>query len=262
MTTTREIVGWAEELRGRRLTHEEGIHHGSPDAPVTGATVCWKAIPAAIEAAGKRGDQLIIGHESLYYPYYFDFDPDRTLGWQEWEINKRKKAQLERYGLTYLRLHSTIDQLYIPADMGAWLELGEPTVAESGALVWQIPECTLRELADRAKRVSGLAGLRVTAPKGMGQKVRRVGLLTGGAGLCPNGSAFEPGVRAGCDVLIGGETDNYGFLYAAECGIALIETSHEVCENPGIRHFVRVLAAKYPDLRITFFENTCPYEIY
>jgi putative NIF3 family GTP cyclohydrolase 1 type 2 len=94
------------------------------------------------------------------------------------------------------------------------------------------------------------------------QKVSRVGLLVGGAGLCPNGGAFEPSIRAGCDVLIAGETDNYGFRYAAECDIPLIETSHELCEIPGFRHFSEMLAKEFSNLDVTFFENTCPYEVY
>lgn len=262
MTTPDEIIRWVEEVKGRPLNHEEGVHHGSAEALVSGVTVCWKAVPEAIAAAGRRGDELIIGHESLYYPYYFDFDPERTPGWPEWEINKRKKAQLEKHNLTYLRLHTSIDAICIMTDMAAWLELGQATRTASGGIAWEIEPCSVRELADRAKRVSGLAAIRVVAPKGWGQKVSRVGLLVGGAGLCPNGAAFEPWIRAGCDVLIAGETDNYGFLYAAECGLALIETSHEVSENPGFSHFAAMLAARFPDLRVSFFENQCPYQVY
>jgi putative NIF3 family GTP cyclohydrolase 1 type 2 len=273
MTTSNDIIRWVEELKGGTLNHEEGVHHGSAETPVHGVTVCWKAVPAAIDAAGERGDDLIVGHESLYYPYYFDYDPDRTPGWPEWGINVRRKEQLERYGLTYLRLHTSIDYVCIAVDMGKWLELGEPTTTERGTVVWEIAGgvgqtaagvgqtagCTVRELADRAKRLSGLPAIRVSAPNGLDQTVRRAGLLVGGAGLCPNGGAFEPYVRAGCDVLIAGETDNYGFRYAAECGIPLVEISHEVVENPGFRHFAEMLAGAFPDLNVTFFENTCPY---
>jgi putative NIF3 family GTP cyclohydrolase 1 type 2 len=262
MTTPNDIIRWVEDLKGRPINHEEGVHHGSGERAVRGVTICWKAVPAAIDAAGARGDDLIVGHESLYYPYYFDFDPDRTPGWPEWGINVRRKEQLERYGLAYLRLHTSIDYLCIAEDMGRWLELGEPTITERGTRVWEIPPVSVRELVARAKRVSGLPAIRVSAPKGLDQTVRRAGLLVGGAGLCPNGGAFEPYVRAGCDVLIAGETDNYGFRYAAECGIPLIETSHEVVENPGFRHFSEMLTEAFSDLHVTFFENTCPYEVY
>jgi putative NIF3 family GTP cyclohydrolase 1 type 2 len=262
VTTPNDIIGWVEEVKGRSINHEEGVHHGSAERAVRSATVCWKAVPEAISAAGERGDDLIVGHESLYYPYYFDYDPDRTPGWPEWEINKRKKAQLEKHGLIYLRLHTSIDQICIATDMGKWLELGEPTKTESGTTVWKIEACTVRELADRARRASGLDAIRVSVPNGWDQRVSRVGLLVGGAGLCPNGGAFEPYIRAGCDVLIAGETDNYGFRYATECGIPLIETSHEACENPGFQHFSDMLAEAFADLDVSFFVNTCPYRVY
>jgi putative NIF3 family GTP cyclohydrolase 1 type 2 len=262
MTTPNDIIEWVQEIKGWPINHEEGVQHGSAEAKVRGVTVCWKAVPKAIAEAGLRGDDLLIGHESLYYPYYFDFDPDRTPGWPEWGINRRRKGQLEENHLTYLRLHSSVDTICIMTDMGRWLELGEATRTEHGSPVWEISECTVRELADRVKRISGLPAIRITAPKGMDHRVSRVGLLVGGAALCPNGGAFEPPIRAGCDVLIAGETDNYGFRYAAECGIPLVEISHEVSENPGLRRFTKMLAARFPDLAVSFYENTCPYTVY
>ncbi len=261
MATANDIIRWVEELQGWPIHHEEGIHHGSGEAEITGVTVCWKASPGAIEAAGKRGDNLIVGHESLHYPYYFDFDPDRTPGWQEWTINTRRMAALDTHNLTYLRLHSSIDGMCIATDMAAWLELGEPVKDAKGRRAYEIPECTLGELVTKVKRISGMEALRVSSPDGMDMKVKRVGLLVGGAALCANGGAFEPGVRSGIDVFVGGETDNYGFRYATESGIALIETSHEICENPGFRHFSEMIQEKFAGLRVTFYENQCPYEV-
>ncbi len=259
MTTPNDIIAWVEQLQGRPIHHEEGIHHGAPDIEITGVTVCWKATPGAIAEAGERGDNLLIGHESLHYPYYFDFDPERTPGWREWKVNTRRMERLDRYGQTYLRLHSTIDHLCIAADMAAWLRLGQPSTADGGQAVYEIDECTVGELAAAVKRISGLPALRVSSPTDMDMRVKRVGLLVGGAGLCANGGAYEPGVRAGIDVFIAGEVDNYGFRYATECGVALIETSHEVCENPGFRHFAAMVRERFPRLRVSFYENSCPY---
>ena len=263
MSSPNDIIQWVEDLKGASINHEEGIHHGSAGIEIGGTTVCWKATPGVIEAAGRRGDNLIIGHESLYYPYYFDFDPDRTPGWEGWAINKMRKGLLEKFDRTFLRLHSSIDVLVITEDMGRWLQLGTPARAANGATVWEMDECTLGELVAKIKRLSGIPAIRVSCPKNkdMNTIVKRAGLLTGGAGLCPNGAAFEPGTNAGVDVFIAGETDNYGFRNATECGIPLIETSHEVCENPGFRHFSKMVAQKFRDVKVTFYENTCPYQI-
>lgn len=261
MTTPNDVITWVEGMAGSAIGPEEGVHHGPDDINVAGVTVCWKASPGAIAEAGARGDNLVIGHESLYYPYYFDFDPDRTPGWQEWEINKRRMAALDKHGQTYLRLHSSIDWLCIATDMGKWLELDEQAADGTDPWAYEVPKCSLGELVAKVKRISDMDAVRVSAPKGLDQEVKRVGLLVGGAALCPNGTAFEPGVRSGVDVFVAGETDNYGFRYAAECGIALIETSHEVCENPGVKHFSHMLAERFPDLRVTFYENHRPYVV-
>ena len=136
--------------------------------------------------------------------------------------------------------------LCIMKDMGKWLELGEPLTVGNDDTVWEMAECTLQELAAKVKKISGLPAMRLSCPPGktLSTKVKRAGLLDGGAALCPNGGAFEPGVNAGIDVFIAGETDNYGFRYASECGIPLIETSHEVSEIPGFRHFSEMVAEK------------------
>ncbi|TVR50434.1 MAG: hypothetical protein EA425_09920 [Puniceicoccaceae bacterium] len=231
--------------------------HPSPGSPSAG-----KPPPGAIEAAGKRGDRLLIVHESLHYPYYFDFDPQRTPDWPSWAINQRRKQQLDHHGLTCLRLHTTIDWLCVTSEMAVWLGLSSPPRDyRTWNSVFDIEPTSLRDLVDRAKRVSGLPALRVAAPRGLDVSVKRIGLLVGGVALVANGAAFEPGVRAGVDAFIAGETDNYGFRYALESGIPLIETSHEVCENPGFRRFSRLLAEAFPQFQVSYYANTCPYQV-
>ena len=63
------------------------------------------------------------------------------------------------------------------------------------------------------------------------------------------------------DVFIAGESDSYGFRFSQECGIPMIETSHEVSENPGLRRFTDMLAKAFPELGCHFFENPCVWEV-
>ncbi|NOY75007.1 MAG: hypothetical protein GXP32_04360 [Kiritimatiellaeota bacterium] len=56
----------------------------------------------------------------------------------------------------------------------------------------------------------------------------RVGLPWGGLGLFVNVAYQQFLFEHGCDVFIAGESDNMGFRFAEECGIPMIETSHEV----------------------------------
>jgi putative NIF3 family GTP cyclohydrolase 1 type 2 len=63
-------------------------------------------------------------------------------------------------------------------------------------------------------------------------------------------------------VFIAGESDNYGFRFAEECGIPMIETSHEISENPGLRRFSGMLAKAFPQVEIRFYQNECVWQIY
>ena len=79
--------------------------------------------------------------------------------------------------------------------------------------------------------------------------MHRVGLPWGGLGLFVNVGYQQRLIEQGCDVFIAGESDNYGFRFAAECGIPMIETSHELSENDGLRRFAEMLSGGFPDVQ-------------
>ncbi len=56
------------------------------------------------------------------------------------------------------------------------------------------------------------------------------------------------------------ETDNYGFRFAQESGVAMIETSHELSENAGLARLVDLLREVHPDIRFHYFENECVWQ--
>jgi putative NIF3 family GTP cyclohydrolase 1 type 2 len=91
--------------------------------------------------------------------------------------------------------------------------------------------------------------------------VSRIGLPCGGLGLFVNVGYQQSLVAKGCDAFIAGESDNYGFRFAVESGIPMIETSHEVSENPGLRRFVAMLSKAFPVVNFKFHENKCIWQI-
>ena len=97
--------------------------------------------------------------------------------------------------------------------------------------------------------------LRVSAPKGLDQIVSKIGLPWGGMGLVNNIGYQQKLIELGADVFISGESDNYAFRFAAECGIPVIETDHDVSENPGISSFADMLQERFPELDVSFYEN-------
>lgn len=41
----------------------------------------------------------------------------------------------------------------------------------------------------------------------------------------------------------------------------MIETSHEISENRGLRHFTEMLGQQFSDTEFTFYENECVWEM-
>jgi len=261
MTAVSDIVRYVEALTGHPLMGDEGIQHGPADRAVSDATICWMATPAAIQAAGENHSDLLIGHESLYYPYDVVNSADPPPDWPDWPTNRQRTAPLDRYGLTFLRLHGSLDEVCIFDDFAALLDLGTPVYADGLVRIYEVEECTLAELIRRVKDKTHMAGLRVSQPEAARRRIRRVGLPWGGLGLFVNVAYQQRLIEQGCDAFIAGESDNYGFRFSAECGIPMIETSHEISENPGLRRFAGMLAAAFPAVRVHFFENSCAWSM-
>ncbi|MCB0062140.1 MAG: Nif3-like dinuclear metal center hexameric protein [Caldilineaceae bacterium] len=262
MVTIQEITHFVEEQSGHPLNRDEGVHHGSAERSVQRATVCWMATPDAIRAAGARGDDLLIGHESLYYPYDVVNLEKQPPGWEEWPTNQQRRTLLEQYNLTFLRLHGSVDDICILSDFAEQLGLGAPVHEDGLVHIYEIEPCSFAELVARVKAGTGMAGLRVAPAEPMPQEIRRIGLPWGGMALFVNVGYMQKLIALGCEALIAGETDNYGFRFPQELGIPMIETSHEISENRGLRHFTAMLAEAFPTVDFHFFENGCVWEMW
>jgi putative NIF3 family GTP cyclohydrolase 1 type 2 len=257
MARISEIIRVIETLSGHPLNRDEGLHHGMEDRDVHGLTVAWMATPDAIRAAGEAGHELLIGHESLYYPYDVVVSSNPPEGWREWPVNALRRALLDEFRLDFLRVHGSADEICILDTFADVLGLDAPVYDRGWVKVYEIEPQPLAELIARVKERCSMAAVRVSSAGDETRIVQRVGLPWGGMGLFVNVDYQRRLIAQGCDVLIAGETDNYGFRFAAECGVPMIETSHEISENPGLRRFSALLADHFPDIDVSFYENDC-----
>lgn len=258
MPTLQEIVDLVESATGHELRPDEGLKHGDGSAPVRGATVAWMPTPDAIQAAGEAGHDLLIGHESLYQPLRLEHAPE---GWEQWPSNRGRRELLERYGLRFLRLHGSVDEICIFDEFAALLGLRNPVFADGLVKVFAVSPQPLRMLVEHVKRATGMPAVRVAGAEDLDAPVSRVGLPWGGLGLFVNVGYQQRLIAQGCDAFVAGESDNYGFRFAAELGIPTIETSHEVSENPGLARFTTILADAFPDASFHFHENVCVWRV-
>jgi putative NIF3 family GTP cyclohydrolase 1 type 2 len=259
----RDVVAWLQQLaRGAGqagLNRDEGLRFGEPDAPVRAVQVCWMATPDAIEAAAAAGATLVIAHEDLFYPYDV-LVKGGPADFLTWRTNARRAALLARHGIAVVRAHGTLDRTHIFDAFAALLALPGAPGSGSAPLVdeppygrvYAIEPQSVGQLARHVKERTGMSTLRVAGDPA--SVVRRVGLPWGGMALFVNVGYMQRLVELGADVFIAGETDNYAMRFALEAGIPLIETSHEVSENPGLRAFASELGRALP-VPVSFYEN-------
>ncbi|KPK61828.1 MAG: hypothetical protein AMK73_07605 [Planctomycetes bacterium SM23_32] len=260
MATAFDIVAFLEQQVGHPLHSDEGLQHGQGDRDARRALVCWMATKDALRRAADAGAGIVIGHESLYYPYDAVNRPDAPEGWQDWQVNRARRELLDACGAAFLRLHGSLDQFCIFDVFAERLGLAAPVEADGLAKVYRIEPCTLGELAERVKARMGMEHVRVSAPQGLGQVVSRIGLPWGGLGLFTNVAYQQELLAMGCDALVAGEACSYGFRFSAECGVPMIETSHEGSENPGLRRFCGILSERFPELDVEFFQVRRPWQ--
>ncbi len=259
MRKVSDIIEFVEGEVGHSIHRDEGVQHGTADREIERVAVCWQATREALAMSIMWQADLILGHESPYYPYDALIRDDVPENWEGWLVNRRRRDLLERYDLTFLRLHGSLDELCIFDDFAARLGLGDPTEADGLAKVFDIEPRTLGELVEHVKKQMGMDHVRVSAPNGLEQRVSRVGLPWGGLGLFVNVAYQQQLLEMKCDALIAGEACSYGFRFSAECGVPMIETSHEESENPGLARFCSILHQEFPDIEVEFVEVPRPW---
>lgn len=242
------------------LGRDEGILFGDRNQEVTGIQVCWMASLDAIRHAAGASANLIIAHEDLYFPSWRPPGSATPVDYLSWQANQRRMTLLSQSGIAVIRSHGSLDRYCIFDAFAAKLGLGVPVVNEGPYLkAYDLPPATTYgALVERVKTALGMAAVRAT-PHDPAAPVRRAGLPWGGLGLFVNVGYMQSILKYDCDVFIGGESDNYGMHFARDSGVPLIETSHEVSENPGLAQFAQELQTMLPNVPVHFYENPMPW---
>ncbi|MCY4437882.1 MAG: Nif3-like dinuclear metal center hexameric protein [Chloroflexi bacterium] len=239
---------------------DEGILFGDREQEVGGIQVCWMASLDAIEHAKEAGANLIIAHEDLYFPSWRPPHSTTPVEYLSWRVNQRRIGLLAESGIAVIRAHGMLDRHCIFTAFAERLSLGKPAVDEGPYLkAYDLPPgTTYGALVEHVKSALGMEAVRAT-PYDPTATVRRAGLPWGGLGLFVNVGYMQSTLKYGCDVFIAGESDNYGMHFALDSGVPMIETSHEVSENPGLAIFAQELQARLPEVPVHYYENQMPW---
>jgi len=253
MGSVRSLEQYLRSLTGQ-LNPDEGLQFGNPNQAVTGVQLCWMATVAAIENAARVGANAIIAHESLFYPYPGIRSGVHPSDWMTWDTNRKRIELLSQHHVAAMRFHGTMDRICIHDAFVTALGLGEPAYNDGQfARVFEVPRQPVRRLIARVKSAAGMDHVRIT-PCDLDREVSRVALPWGGTGLFVNVQFQQQLIELKPEVFIAGESDCYGFIFASDAGIIMIETSHEVSENFGIKAFEEKMQ-KDVDVPVVYYEN-------
>ena len=202
--------------------------------PVRRVAAAVDAAEATIARAIEAEADLLLVHHGLFW------DGNRPLTGRRY----RRVAPLLGAGVAVYSAHLPLD-LHPEVGNNAVLarELGMEVEGRFGAYegvelgVWGELELTREALC---ARLDELLGGRVHMIAGGPERVRRVGVLSGGGG-----SFVAAALEAGLDALITGEGSHHSYFDATEGGLNLYYGGHYATETWGVRALAEKLAARY-----------------
>lgn len=252
-----ELQKYLYNLKGK-LNSDEGLLFGDGEQEVESIQVSWMATLEAIENAHKAGTNLMLVHEALFYPYPFEHKP-RPKEYLSWSVNKKRLELLSRYEIVVIRFHGTLDEICIFDDFARALRLPEATIVEEGLVkLYDIEPITVEAMIEKVKNKLCVNSVRVTQCD-LNRKVSRIGLPWGGLGLSVNVDYQERLLKHNPDLFIAGEADSYAMHFVIDAGVVMIESSHEVSENIGLRSFSARLKQELKHIPVAFYENRKPW---
>lgn len=120
--TVQQITAYIEGRTGHPLNPNKGVQHGAAERPARRVFICWMATADALAYAGREGYDVVLAHESLYYPYDAVIHQDNPQGWEDWRTNRQRRELLARHDLTLVRAHFSLDEICIFDDFAALME--------------------------------------------------------------------------------------------------------------------------------------------
>lgn len=213
------------------------------DGEVRTVAVAVDAVQVTIEGAAQAGADLLLVHHGLFW------DGNQPITGRRY----RRLRQLLRANLAVYSAHLPLDvhpevgnNVVLAKELGIEVRgsLGEYRGSPVG--VWGELDITRKALAESLRVTLG-GEVRVIA--GGPERVRRVGVITGGAG-----DQIDSARALGLDAFITGEGAHHVYFDAEEGGINLLLGGHYATEVWGVRALARHLEEKF-GLPWTFIDH-------
>ena len=239
------------------LGDELGFLFGDRKTPVRAIGCMWMAHPQSVRKCIESGINMIVCHESMWYPA-------QTSPWYDGPtldhifVNRTLRELLEQNKLVVYRSHSNWDALFRDGVHDqAVATLGLPGLTEIARqkffAVERLPQpMAVKSLQAVVKSSWGYADCRVFGDAD--RKVRQFAVLIGGFG----GNQIhmpQAAVEMGAEAIIIGEMNEGILLACLEMGVPVIETLHSISETPGVKRQAALLAQRFPDIPVKFIPS-------
>lgn len=245
-----ELFSWAP---GEYNPTCDTLKAGNPQAEVTKVAVCCFNTVQVVRDAAAWGAQLLITHEPTYYDHWDNIE-------HETPVSRAKRELIEKSGLTIYRYHdhphrAPVD-LICAGELKAlgWEGAFEKTDSYGIYRYTPVQPITPRELAAHIERTLGIAHVRICGT--MDEPCTRI--ITA-FGAC--GGAFSELTKDSCEIMIAGEACEWQLgEYARDAALlgfkkALLILGHCGSERDGMRLTADLVAQKFPQLEVRYFES-------
>lgn len=218
-----ELVAFLDaELRTAEVTDYPGAHNGlqlENAGEVTRVACAVDACEAVIEAAAEAGADLLIVHHGLLWG-----GAQRFVG-----PGFRKLRRAIAAGLAIYSSHLPLDK-HPRLGNNALLARALGIRKTTPFLDIGVQAAVNLPLATLVDRVEAAVQAPVHLAPGGPDRVRRLGILTGGGG-----SQVEKAATAGVDTLLTGEGPHHTYTLAEELGVNLLYAGHYATETFGVK---------------------------
>lgn len=256
MTILRQICDFLDDFAPPHLAEEwdnVGLLVGDPSQPIQRVMTCLTITPTSAAEAVREQADLIVTHHPLPFKPLKRLTSDQTAG--------RLLLQLIQAGIAVHSPHTAFDSAAAGINQqlaeGLGLSAIEPLVPAadgqpfgSGRNGKLSPPLPLDELAARLKQFLTIDRLQLVGdPR---TPIQSAAVACGSAG-----SFLQPALRAGCQLLVTGETNFHTCLEAEASGIALLLTGHYASERFAVERLRESLARQFAALTVWTSRDEC-----
>ncbi len=242
---------------------------GAPETVVRGIAVVWMPTWAALREAEAQGLNVVVAHEPTFYTHY-DLDgfnealaplPPATRAAVA-TTGAEKRRWIEEHRMAVIRCHDVLDAMSggvvdsLAAALG-FTPRDYVNMPPQLRIVRLTPPVAAGEVAERLARAFGAVGQPGVAFYGDPHRV--VGSLGLGTGYNCDPWQFLA-LGAGMAVTIDDRIKTWAEpAWAEDSGFPLAVIHHGTSEEWGVRSLARLLAERYPDLKVRLLPQGCTY---